>query len=167
MMLPILFKRTAILMASLYLSGCAPAMTTAVSGRYDEVIISTEPSNVQIYDKGGNLLARSPAKLTIARTSRPTLHLSKAGFRDTTITLKGRFNRLIPLSIVPALTVGALSLQGAPDKENLGQWFLIASSMNLLWSHLPDYFLGGAWDHKERVDVQMTKEASDGPLPHQ
>jgi len=61
MMLPILFKRTAILMASFYLSGCAPAMTTAVSGRYDEVIISTEPSNVQIYDKGGNLLARSPA----------------------------------------------------------------------------------------------------------
>ena len=105
-MLPILFKRTAILMASLYFSGCAPAMTTAVSGRYDEVIISTEPSNVQIYDKGGNLLARSPAKLTLARMSQPTLYLSKAGFRDTTITLKGRFNRLIPLSIVPAPTVG-------------------------------------------------------------
>lgn len=161
MMLPILFKRTAILMATFYLSGCAPAMTTVVSGRYDEVIISTEPSNVQIYDKGGNLLARSPAKLTFARMSQPTLYMSKAGFRDTTITLKGRFNRLIPLSIVPALAVGAASFQGSPDGKNFGKWFLIASSMNLLWSHLPDYFLGGAWDHKERVDVLMKKEESE------
>ena len=161
MMLSILFKRTAILMASFYLSGCAPAIITAVSGRYDEVTISTEPYNVGIYDEGGNLLARSPAKLTFARKEQPILNLHKEGFQDTTITLKRGINGLVFISIMPALTVGALSLQGAPDKKNFVQQFLIASSMNLILFHLPDYVLGGAWDHRERVDVLMKKEESE------
>ena len=167
MVLPILFKRTAILMATIYLSGCAPAMTTAVSGRYDEVIISTEPSNVGIYDERGTLLARSPAKLTFERKEQPILNLYKEGFHDTTITLKRGINPLVPISILPALTLGALSFPGAPDGESFGRWslfwkwFLIASSMNLIWFHLPDHVLGGAWDHKERVDVLMKEEESE------
>jgi len=137
-----------------------------VSGRYDEVIISTEPSNVGIYDEGGTLLARSPAKLTFARKDQPIFNLRKEGFQDTTITLKRGINLLVvPLSILPAFAFAAITYPG--DGENFGgwlrfgKWVLKNSSRELIRSHLPDYVLGGAWDHKERVDVLMKKKESE------
>ena len=162
-MLPRLFRVIAVAIAASHLMGCVPtaALTTVVSGRYDEVIVSTTPSNVSIYDEGGTRLALSPAKLTIARKDQPTLHLRKDGFQDTTIVLKKRVNRLVPLSIMPALATGFWSFQGSPDGQNFLPWFLFASAMNLTWSHLPDYFLGGAWDHKKEIDVLMTKEEAE------
>ena len=161
-MLPRLFRVIAVGIAASHLMGCgAPALTTVVSGRYDEVIVSTTPSNASIYDESGTRLALSPAKLTIARKDQPTLHLRKDGFQDTTIVLKRRVNRLVPLSIMPALATGFLSFQGSPDGQNFVPWFLFASAMNLTWSHLPDYFLGGAWDHKKEIDVLMTKEDAE------
>ena len=86
-MLSRLFRVIAVGIAASHLMGCdAPALTTVVSGRYDEVIVSTTPSNVSIYDEGGTRLALSPAKLTIARKDQPVLHLRKDGFQDTTTT---------------------------------------------------------------------------------
>ncbi len=144
------------------LLGCtAPALTTVFSGRYDEVIVSTTPSNVRIYDEDGTQLALSPAKLTIARKDQPTLYMRKDGFQDTAIVVKRRVNRLLPLSIIPALVVGGMSFQGSPDGQGFLPWFLFASAMNLTWSHLPDYFLGGAWDYKKEIDVRMTKETAE------
>ena len=162
-MLPRLFQVIAVAIAASHLMGCVStaALTTVVSGRYDEVIVSTTPSNVSIYDEGGTRLARSPAKLTIARKDQPTLHLRKDGFQDTTIVIKRRLNRLVPLSIMPALVVGAGSFQGSPDGQNFLPWFLSASAINLTWSYLPDYFLGGAWDHKKEIDVRMKKETAE------
>ena len=160
-MLPRLFRVIAVGITASHLMGCSvPALTTVVSGRYDEVIVSTTPSKVSIYDDRGKRLALSPAKLTIARKDQPTLYLRKDGFQDTTIILERRVNRLVPLSIMPALVVGAGSFQGSPDGENFLQWFLIASAINLTWSHLPDYFLGGSWDHKKEIDVRMAEETS-------
>ena len=161
-MLPRLFRVIAVGITASHLMGCgAPALTTVVSGRYDEVIVSTTPSNVSIYDEGGTRLALSPAKLTIARKDQPTLHLRKNGFQDTTILLKRRVNRLVPLSFMPAMVVGGLSFQGSPDGKNFLPWFLFASAMNLTWSHTPDYILGGAWDHKKEIDVLMKKKEAD------
>jgi len=159
-MLPRLFRVIAVGIVISHLTGCA-ALTTVVSGRYDEVIVSTTPPNVNIYDDSGTRLARSPAKLTIARRDQPTLHLRKDGFQDTTIVIKRRLNRLVPLSIMPALVVGAGSFQGSPDGKHFFRWFFFASSVNLIWTHLPDYFLGGAWDHKNGIDVLMKKEEAD------
>ena len=145
-----------------HLAGCAiPAMTTVLSGRYDEVIISTTPSNVTIYDGAGKPLAITPAKLTIARKDQPALHLRKDGYQDTTILLKRRLNRLVPISFIPAMVIGGLSFQGSPDGKYFLPWFVFASATNLIWSHLPDYFLGGAWDHKRQLDVSMEKEEAD------
>jgi len=161
-MLPRLFRVIVVGIAASHLMGCgAPALTTVVSGRYDEVIVSTTPSNVSIYDEGGTRLTLSPAKLAIARKDQPTLYLRKDGFQDTTILLKRRVNRLVPLSIMPALVTGGMSFQGSPDGKHFLQWFLFASSINLIWFHLPDYFLGGAWDHKKEIDVLMTKEEAE------
>ena len=157
-MLPRLFRVIAVGIAASHLMGCA--LTTVVSGRYDEIIVSTTPSNVSIYDEGGTRLALSPAKLTIARKDQPTLHLRRDGFQDTTIVLKRRVNRLLPLSIMPALATG-MSFQGSPDGQKFLPWFLFASAMDLTWSHLPDYFLGGAWDHEKQIDVLMKKEEAD------
>ena len=160
-MLAISYRVIAVGVVASHLMGCgAPALTTVVSGRYDEVIVSTTPSNVSIYDEGGTRLALSPAKLTIARKDQPTLQLRKDGFQDTTIVLKRRVNRLVPLSIIQALVIG-MSFQGSPDGQNFLPWFLFASAINLTWSHLPDYCLGGAWDHKKEIDVRMTKETAE------
>ena len=82
-----LFRVIVVGIAASYLMGCAAAMTTVVSGRYDEVIVSTNPSNVSIYDEDGTRLALSPAKLTIARKDQPTLYLRKNGFQDTAIVI--------------------------------------------------------------------------------
>ena len=161
-MLAISYRVIAVGVVASHLMGCgAPALTTVVSGSYDEVIVSTTPSNVSIYDEGGTRLALSPAKLTIARKDQPTLQLRKDGFQDTTIVLKRRVNRLVPLSIIQALVIGGMSFQGSPDGQNFLPWFLFASAINLTWSHLPDYFLGGAWDHKKEIDVRMTKETAE------
>ena len=146
-----------------HLVGCgAPALTTVVSGRYDEVIISTTPSNVSIYDEIGARLAVSPAKLTIARKNQPPLQLRKNGFQDTTIILKRRVNRLIPLSFITPMVGGALiSALKSSDGQLSWWWFLGGSAIHLTWCHLPDYFLGGAWDHKREIDVLMKKKEAD------
>ena len=100
-MLPRLFRVIAVGIAASHLMGCGvPALTTVVSGRNDEVIVSTTPSNVSIYDGDGTPLAITPAKLTIARKDQPVLHLRKDGFQDTTILLKRRVNRLNPSILV-------------------------------------------------------------------
>ena len=31
----------------------------------------------------------------------------------------------------------------------------------LVANHLPDYFLGGAWDHRKQIDVSIEKEEAD------
>ena len=31
----------------------------------------------------------------------------------------------------------------------------------LVANHLPDYFLGGAWDHRKQIDVSMEKEEAE------
>ena len=131
----------------------APALTTVLSGRKDEVIISTTPERVSVYDRTGKLLVITPAKVTISRKDNPLLHLRKNGFRDTTILLKHRLNRLLPASIVPAVIVGGLSFQGSPDGKNFLPWLVVASTLNLIWFHLPDYFLVGAYDHKKEIAV--------------
>jgi hypothetical protein len=156
-----LFRVIVVGIAASYLMGCAAAMTTVVSGRYDEVIVSTNPSNVSIYDEDGTRLALSPAKLTIARKDQPTLYLRKNGFQDTAIVIKRHINRLIPISLANALVVGGLSFQGSPDGKNFLPWFLVASSINLIWAHLPDYFLGGAWDHQKEIEILMKKKYDD------
>ena len=160
-MLPRLFRVIAVGITASHLMGCsAPALTTVVSGRYDEVIVSTTPSKVSIYDDRGKRLALSPAKLTIARKDQPTLYLRKDGFQDTTIILKPRLNRLLLLPIMPAMYVGYMSFQ-ISDGMNSGPWFLYASAMNLFFFTLPDFILGGALDHKKEIDVLMTKEEAE------
>jgi hypothetical protein len=62
---------------------------------------------------------------------------------------------------MPALATGFMSFQESPDGQKFLPWFLSASAMNLTWSYLPDYFLGGAWDHKKEIDVLMTKEEAE------
>ncbi len=152
-----LFQLIALGITASHLMGCGvTALTTVVSGRYDEVIVSTTPFDVGIYDEGGMRLAVSPAKLTIARKDQPKLYLRKDGFQDTAIVVKRRVNRLVPLSLMPALATGFFSLP--PDGVNSWHWVLFASAMNLTFSHLPDYFLGGAWDHKQEIEVLMIQQ---------
>ena len=31
----------------------------------------------------------------------------------------------------------------------------------LVANHLPDYFLGGTWDHRKQIDVSMEKEEAE------
>ncbi len=159
MMVPIFIRVITIGITFSQIVACgAPALTTILSGRHDEVIISTTPERVSIYDSAGKLLAITPAKVTIARKDSPLLYLHRDGFRDTTLLLKPRLNRLLPVSIVPAVVVGGLSFQGAPDGKNFLPWLVVASTLNLIWCHLPDYFLGGAYDHKKEIAVVMQKE---------
>ncbi len=142
-----LFQLITLGIAVSHLMGCAvTALTKVVSGRYDEVIGSTTPYNVGIYDESGMRLAVSPAKLTIAKKDQPKLYLRKDGFQDTVIVGKKRVNRLVPLSILPALATGFFSLP--PDVVKFWPWVLFASAINLTFFYPPDYFLGGAWDHK-------------------
>jgi hypothetical protein len=70
--------------------------------------------------------------------------------------VKRRVNRLVPLSLMPALATGFFSLP--PDGVNSWHWVLFASAMNLTFFHLPDYFLGGAWDHKQEIEVLMIQQ---------
>jgi hypothetical protein len=149
------------LSTSLFVACGVPALTTAVAGRHDEVIVATTPSGVSIYDENGKQLALSPAKLTIARKQQPTFYLRKHGFQDTVIVVKRRINPKVSLSIVPAVVIGGMSYQGAPDGQNFLPWFLFATAVNLVPLHLPDYFLGGAWDHDDMIAVSMKKAGPD------
>lgn len=56
------------------------------------------------------------------------------------------------------MIVGGLSFQGSPGGKNFLPWLVVASTLNIIWFHLPDYFLGGAYDHKKEIAVIMQKE---------
>ena len=66
--------------------GCA----TMVTGRYNEITFSTNPRNATILDESGNVLAVTPAKLTIKKNEQPILRFVKDGFQDTTVVVSRR-----------------------------------------------------------------------------
>ena len=75
-------------------------------------------------------------------------------------------NRLNP-SILVSLIGGGLSY-GIADKGEVnnplveyGTLLPLFVGTWLVANHLPDYFLGGAWDHRKQIDVSMEKEEAD------
>ena len=46
--------------------------------------------------------------------------------------------------------------RGTPNKE-MTVWMGF-TFYNLIYTHLPDYFLGGAWEHKTQINVSLQKE---------
>ena len=161
-MIPALFRSMFIGAVMVYLAGCA----SIIAGRYDDVIIITNPPNAEIYDQSGadavKLLGITPAKLTISRNAQPVLLLRKDGFQDSTVVLKRRINPLISISIAPAILLGGVwsLLEDDPASRGTEKWMRF-TFFNLLYMHLPDYFLGGAWEHNTQIDVSLEKEEVD------
>jgi hypothetical protein len=163
-MIPDLFRSMIFGAVMVYLAGCA----SIISGRYDDVIITTNPANAEIYDQSGadavKLVGITPAKLTISRKAQPILLLRKDGFQDSTVVIKRRINPLISISIAPAMLFAIPQSFLVEDPASRGLVWMGFTFFNLIFTLLPDYSLGGAWEHKTQDDVSLEKEEIDAAI---
>ena len=140
--------------------GCGTMMT----GRYNEITISTNPSNAKIIDDSGKVLAVTPAKLTIKKTKQPKLRFIKEGFHDSSIVIQ-RSLSLFPIAqmaswaswyfVVPA--DGKTPLNWAKFGAIYGGAFYIADLLlGGAWVYKPDY-ASGEFGSKKKLNIQMKK----------
>ena len=122
--------------------GCATMMT----GRYNEITISTSPTNATIFDDSGNILAVTPAKLTIKKNKQPMLRFVKEGFHDSTVVLKRSHSRIYLAQA--AMWMGWYFVVPADGKTPL-LWAAVGGLYGGAF-YIVDRMLGGAWVHKQR-----------------
>ena len=135
-----------------------------MTGRYNEIMISTNPINAKILDESGKVLAVTPAKLTIKKNEQPKLRFVKEGFQDSSVVLK-RSLRLYPIAqmlfwtqwyfMVPA--DGKTPLKWAAVGGIYGGACYIADLLlGGAWTYRPDY-RSGQLDSKKKLNIQMKK----------
>lgn len=135
-----------------------------MTGRYNEIMISTNPSNAKIIDEAGKILAVTPAKLTIKKNEQPKLRFVKEGFQDSSVVLK-RSLQLYPIAqmafwtgwyfVVPA--DGKTPLNWAKFGAICGGAFYIADLLlGGAWVYKPDY-TSGEFGSKKKLNIQMKK----------
>ena len=120
--------------------GCA----TMAMGRYNEITISTTPANATILDDSGNVLAVTPAKLTIKKNEEPMLRFVKDGFQDTTVVI-GRSPSLFYVMQM-AMYAGWYFMVPADGKTPLN--WAAAGGLYGGFFYIIDRMLGGAWEYK-------------------
>ena len=130
--------------------GCA----TMVMGRYNEITISTTPTNATILDDSGNALAVTPAKLTIKKNEEPMLRFVKDGFQDTTVVMSRRPSLFYVMQM--AMYAGGYCMVPADRKTPLN--WAAAGGLNGGVLYMIDRMLGGAWGNKKKVEIQMKKQ---------
>ena len=112
-----------------------------VMGRYNEITISTTPTNATILDDSGNVLAVTPAKLTIKKNEEPMLRFVKDGFQDTTVVMSRRPSLFYVMQM--AMYAGSYFMVPADGKTPLN-WAAIGGLYGGV-SYMIDRMLGGAW----------------------
>ena len=138
--------------------GCA----TMAMGRYNEISISTTPANATILDDSGNVLAVTPAKLTIKKNEEPMLRFVKDGFQDTTVVI-GRSPSLFYVMQM-AMYAGWYFMVPADGKTPLnwaaagglygGFFYIIDRMLGGAWEYKPEYRSGNL-GNKKKIEIQM------------
>ena len=159
-----LIKNKGCFLIFLFFTGQIMGCATMMTGRYNEITISTNPSNAKIIDDSGKVLAFTPAKLTFRKNEQPKLRFVKEGFQDSSVVLK-RSLRLYPIAqmlfwtgwyfVVPA--DGKTPLKWAKIGAIYGGAFYIADLLlGGAWTYRPDY-RPGQLDSKKKLNIQMKK----------
>ena len=148
-----------------FLTGQIMGCATMVTGRYNEITISTNPTNATILDESGNVLAVTPAKLTIKKNEQPMLRFVKDGFQDTTLVVSRRPSLFYVMQM--AMWTGWYFVNPADGKTPLnwaaagglygGVFYMIDRILGGAWEYKPEYRTGKL-GNKKKIEIQMKKQ---------
>ena len=141
---------------------------TMLTGRYNEVAISTNPPNARILNESGKLLGVTPTKFTIRKKDQPIFRLVHENFKDTTIVLKKRPNSFYVVQSIgwyfwyTAVSEGYTPLDWAKFVGKYGISCYVGDRiLGGAWEHKPNYLSGGVFVPQKQIDINMQRHVDD------